>query len=136
MGKSTNIVRWVVFGVLALITLVVAVLYYLGISHPEQVDHWAGFALNWSYILVGLGVLLFVVSFIFVIIISIMKGVQTIKAISLGATAAILVIFAVIALLVSAGKIDSALNFFYLIFGISLVIIIVSAIYSLITKRA
>ena len=135
MGKTSNIIRWVVFGLLALVTVALAVWYYLGIN-GEGLDLRVNTVLNWSYINLILGVALFVISFIIVLAISVKKGVPTIKAISLGVTVALFVILAVVAILVSKGKIDSALNFFYLIFGVSLIVILASAVSNLLNKRA
>ncbi len=135
MGKTSNIIRWVVFGLLALVTVALAVWYYLGIN-GEGLDLRVNTVLNWSYINLILGVALFVISFIIVLAISVKKGVPTIKAVSLGVTVAFFVILAVVAFFVSKDKIDSALNFFYLIFGVSLIVILASAVYNLLNKRA
>ena len=134
MGKSSNIIRWVVFGVLALITVALAIWYYLGIN-GEGLDIRVNTVLNWSYINIILGVALFVISFIVVLVIGILKGVPAIKAASLGVTAAVFAVMALIAFIGSRGMIDSELNFFYLIFGVSLIVILASAVYNFLIKR-
>ena len=143
MSKSSNIVRWVVFGVFALITVALAVWYYLGLSgimvpaeatEAEIIDSRVGTVLGWSYINVALGLLLIVISAIIVCAIALVKGVQAFKAISLGLAFGAVAIFGILAFVLSPGWIDGLLNWFYLIFGFSLIVVIASVIITLVKK--
>ena len=165
MDKSSNIVRWVTFGVLAFITVALAGLFYLGISGvgiPEDVrkdpaqysqvmaqmtESRTSMILLWAYILAGLGLLVVVFSVIFA---AVVKGLNW-KTLLI-AIAAFLIIGAVAVFLskdsfsipfmangvqykgTDHGVIESALNFFYITFGVSVVAILFSVIYSAVKK--
>ena len=158
MNKTSNIIRWVVFGVLTLITLVVTVWYYLGLGGvlngiyeptwqqlTDQgqtsltlkdfiVDRVASMNLNFGYILIILGVVIALIAAVFAIIIGIIKGVEMNKVISICVVAGLLIVLAIIASVVSKDRVDAQLNFFYLTFGFSILAILFSIVYKVVKK--
>ena len=148
-GKIANISKWV-FGILALVTAVIAILYYVVVGTIKP-DFDAGLPtpradmyLNWGYILIILGIVLAVVSAIFT---GIVKGVNFTR--SLLITLVALVVVAVVAFFMSKGSfgieyptneqvysgsthgwVEWGLNFFYLTLGVSIVAILYSVIKS------
>ena len=130
MNKSSNIIRWTVFGVLLVITLVLTVLFYANIKNDTYTD-WL---LNWGYILIGLGVIIAAISALVAIIVAILRGIPLNKVISLCIVAVVLVVLAIIAFVVSPDMIDTGLNFFYLTFGFSILAIVFSVIYKAVKK--
>ena len=152
-GKLANISKWA-FGVLALITVIIAVMYYLvvgtikpnfdmGLPTPR-----ADMYLNWGYILIILGIVLAVISAIFT---GIVKGVKG-KTLIVGAIA--VAIIAVVAYVLAKGSFDIpyttsnavtysgkthglvefALNFFYITLVVSIITILFSVIYKAVKK--
>ena len=130
MNKTSNIIRWVVFGVLILITLVLTVMFYTDIKNTDRTD----LLLNWGYILIGLGIVIAIISAIVAIVVAIMRGIPINKVISLCIVAVVLVVLFVIARVVSPDMIDTGLNFFYLTFGFSILAIIFSVIFKAVKR--
>jgi hypothetical protein len=137
-GKLSNIGKWV-FGALALVTVILAVMFYLDLHNDGRTN----LILNWGYILIILGICIALLS---VIISGVVKGINMKKI--LIAIAAIAVI-GVVAYIMSKGSFDIpyqtgeniysgrthglvewGLNFFYLIFGVSILCILYSVIRS------
>ena len=153
MNGKLSIAKWA-FGILALITVVIAVLYYLVVGTIKP-DYDAGLPtpradmfLNWGYILIILGIVLAVVSAIFT---GIVKGVNG-KTLLFGAIA--IVVIAVVAYLMSKaffgisyttsngitysgkthGIVEFALNFFYVTLVVAILSILFSVIYKAVKK--
>ena len=137
-GKLSNIGKWV-FGALALITVVLAVFFYLDLENEGRTN----LILNWGYILIILGVVTALISAIFA---AVVKGVNVKKI--LVAVCAIVVI-AVVAYLMAKGSfgveyatgehvysgrthglVEWGLNFFYVTLGVSILTILYSVIRS------
>ena len=137
-GKLSNISKWI-FGALALVTVVLAVIFYLNLSNEGNTN----LILNWGYILIILGI---VIALLSVIISGIVKGINLKKI--LIALAAIVVI-GVVAYIMSKGSfgveyasgedvysgtthglVDWGLNFFYVTLGVSILTILYSVIRS------
>ena len=137
-GKLSNISKWI-FGALALVTVVLAVIFYLNLSNEGNTN----LILNWGYILIILGI---VIALLSVIISGIVKGINLKKI--LIALAAIVVI-GVVAYIMSKGSfgveyasgedvysgkthglVEWGLNFFYVTFGVSILCILYSVIRS------
>ena len=163
MNKSINITRWVVFGVLIAISLVlVALFFWKGIPQIDKLIQWrkAGamgtepptpftdYLLNWSYIKVALGIVVVVFAFVFS---GIVKGLNwKTLAIALGAIAVI----GVVAYVMSKGAFSQAieldkenvispkehgmielgLNFFYITFGVAVASIVFSVLYKMVKR--
>ncbi len=151
-GKSANISKWV-FGILALITAVIAVLYYLKVGSIKP-DFKAGnptpradMYLNWGYILIILGVVMALIS---AVCAAVVKGVNG-KTLLIGAIA--IVVIAVVAFLLSRGSfgvpyqagehlysgkthgmVEFGLNFFYVTLVVSIIAILFSVIYKAVKK--
>ena len=137
-GKLSNIGKWV-FGALALVTVVLAVIFYLDLKNEGRTNMF----LNWGYILIILGIVIAILS---VIISGIVKGINLKKI--LIALAAI-VIIGVVAYIMSRGSfgieyatgehvysgkthglVEWGLNFFYVTLGVSILAILYSVIRS------
>ena len=137
-GKLSNIGKWV-FGALALVTVILAVMFYLDLHNDGRTN----LILNWGYILIILGICIALLS---VIISGVVKGINMKKI--LIAIAAIAVI-GVVAYIMSKGSFDIpyqtgeniysgrthglvewGLNFFYITFGVSILCILYSVIRS------
>ena len=137
-GKLSNIGKWV-FGALALVTVVLAVIFYLDLKNEGRTNMF----LNWGYILIILGIVIAILS---VIISGIVKGINLKKI--LIALAAIVVI-GVVAYIMSRGSfgveyptgehvysgkthglVEWGLNFFYITLGVSIITILYSVIRS------
>ena len=137
-GKLSNIGKWV-FGALALITVVLAVIFYLDLHSDARTN----MILNWGYILIILGIVIAICSVIFS---GIVKGVNFKKI--LIALAAIVVI-GVVAFFMSKGSfgieypagdhvysgtthglVEWGLNFFYVTLVVSILTIVYSVIRS------
>ena len=152
-GKLANISKWV-FGILALITIVIAVLYYLVVGSIKP-NYEAGIPtpradmyLNWGYILIIIGIVLAVVSAIFS---GIVKGVKG-KTLIFGAIA--VAVIAVVAYIMAKGFFDIpyttsndvtysgkthglvefGLNFFYVTLVVAILAILFSVIYKAVKK--
>ena len=152
MNSKLNISKWV-FLALALVTVVIAVLFYLvvGTIKPNfdlgEPTPRADLFLNWGYILIILGIVIALISVIFT---SVVKGVN-------GKTLLIAIIafaaIAVVAYLMSRsafaepylagevtysgkthGWVELGLNFFYVTLGVSLLSILFSVIYKAVKK--
>ena len=150
-GKSSNISKWV-FGALALVTVVIAVMFYLVVGNVKPA--WlAGdptprtdLFLNWGYILIILGIVLAVISALFA---AVVKGVNVKVLLIL---IAVIAINAVLAYIMSRGvsgpytagdvtysapthfKVEFGLNFFYITLAESLLCILFSVIYKAVKK--
>ena len=137
-GKLSNIGKWV-FGALALITVILAIMFYLDLHNEGRTN----MILNWGYILIILGIVIAILS---VIISGVVKGINLKKI--LIALAAIVVI-GVVAYIMSRGSfgveyatgehvysgnthglVEWGLNFFYVTLGVSVIAILYSVIRS------
>ena len=141
-GKLSNIGKWV-FGLLALITVALAVYFYLGLADEARTN----ILLNWGYILIILGIVIALISVFFTAAI---KGVNAKKL--LIAVIAFAVI-AVVAYLMSKGAfsqeyvageitysgkthgwVELGLNFFYVTLVVALLSILFSVLYKAVKK--
>ena len=137
-GKLSNISKWV-FGALALVTVVLAVLFYLGLHDEGRTN----LILNWGYILIILGIAMIVIS---AIVAAVVKGVN-LKSILIVIGA--FVVIGLVAYLLSRGSfgveyaagenvysgtthglVEWGLNFFYVTLGVSILCILYSVIRS------
>ena len=137
-GKLSNISKWV-FGVLALITVVLAAFFYLDLHNEARTS----LILNWGYILIILGIVMILCS---AIVAALVKGVnmKTILVV-IGA----FVVIGLVAFLMSKGSfgveyatgehvysgrthglVEWGLNFFYVTLGVSIITILYSVIRS------
>ena len=152
-GKLANISKWV-FGILALITVCFAGMFYLKVGSIKpafqagEATPRADMYLNWGYILIILGIVLAVVSAIFN---GIVKGVNG-KTLIVGAIA--VAVIAVVAYIMAKsffaiayttsnaitysgrthGLVEFALNFFYITLVVSVLTILFSVIYKAVKK--
>ena len=137
-GKLSNIGKWV-FAVLAIITVGLAVYFYLDLQNDARTS----LILNWGYILIILGIVIALVSVIFG---GIVKGVNAKKIlVALGA----IVVIGVVAYIMAKGCFDIpyqagdvtypgkthglvefGLDFFYVTLGVSILTILYSVIRS------
>ena len=134
-GKLSKIV----FGVLALITVILAVMFYLDLHNDGRTN----LILNWGYILIILGICIALLS---VIISGVVKGIN-IKKILIAIVA--IVVIGVVAYIMSKGSfgipyqagetlysgrthglVEWGLNFFYITLGVSIICILYSVIRS------
>ena len=152
MNSKLNISRWV-FLALALVTVVIAVLYYLvvgtikpnfdaGLPTPR-----ADLFLNWGYILIILGVIIALIS---VVVTAAIKGVNG-KTLLIAVIA--FAIIGVVAYLMSKGAfsvpyqageklysgkthgwVELGLNFFYVTLAVAIISILFSVIYKAVKK--
>ncbi len=137
-----NISKWV-FGLLALVTVVMGVIFYLDLKSEANTS----MLLNWGYILIILGIALALISAFFT---GIVKGVKGKKLLILVIAIAVI---AVVAYLMSKGSfaqeyvagettytgqthglVEFALNFFYVTFGVSILSILFSVLYKAVKK--
>ncbi len=137
-GKLSNISKWI-FGALALITVVLAVFFYLDLNSDARTN----MILNWGYILIILGIVAIVCS---AIVAAVVKGVnvKTILVV-LGAV----IVIGLVAFLMSRGSfgveyvagdhvysgrthglVEWGLNFFYVTLVVSILCILYSVIRS------
>ena len=150
--KSSNISKWV-FGVLALITVVIAAFFYLVVGDVKDI-FYAGdptprtdMYLNWGYILIILGIVLAVCSAIFT---GVVKGIEGKKVLILVIAFALI---AVVAYVMSKGAFSQpytageitysgkthglvafGLNFFYVTFAVAILAILFSVIYKAVKR--
>ena len=137
-GKLSNIGKWV-FGVLTLVTVVLAVIFYLDLKNEGRTN----MILNWGYILIILGI---VIALLSVIITGFVKGINLKKIlIAIG----VIVVIGVVAYIMSRGSfgveypagehvysgkthglVEWGLNFFYITLGVSILTILYSVIRS------
>ena len=144
--------KWV-FGALALVTVVIAVMFYLVVGDIKPAfDHGEGtpradLFLNWGYILIILGIVLAVVSAIFT---GAVKGmnVKTLLVIIIA-----FAIFSVVAYVMAKGAfsqpytsgeftysgkthgwVEFGLNFFYITFAVAILAILFSVVYKAVKK--
>jgi hypothetical protein len=141
-GKLANISKWA-FGLLALITVALAVFFYLGLKDAARTS----MLLNWGYILIILGIVLALISAFFS---GLIKGVKGKKLLILVVAFAII---AVVAYVMSKGAfatpyqageftysgkthgwVELALNFFYVTLVVSILSILFSVIYKAVKK--
>ena len=137
-GKLSNIGKWI-FGALLLVTIVLAVIYYLDLHSDSRTN----MILNWGYILIILGVVMIICS---AIVAAIVKGVN-LKSILIVIGA--IVVIGLVAFLMSRGSfgveypagdvvysgrthglVEWGLNFFYVTLGVSILCILYSVIRS------
>ncbi len=137
-GKLSNIGKWV-FGLLALITVALAVYFYLNLGDDARTN----MLLNWGYILIILGIVIALISVIFT------AGVKGVKGKKLLVAVIAFAIIAVVAYVMSKGAfelpyqageitytgkthgwVEMGLNFFY----ITLVVAILSIVFSVVFK--
>ena len=141
-GKLSNIGKWV-FGLLALITVALAVYFYLGLNDYARTN----LLLNWGYILIILGIAIALVSVFFT---AAVKGVRG-KTLLFGAIA--VAIIAVVAYVMSKGSfaipyeageitypgkthgwVEFGLNFFYVTLAAAIISIVFSVVYKAFKK--
>ena len=137
-----NISKWV-FGLLALITVVMGVLFYLDLTNEGRTN----MLLNWGYILIFLGIALALVSAFFT---GIVKGVKGKKLLILVIAIAVI---AVVAYIMAKGAFDQSyqagehlytgkthglvefgLNFFYVTLVVAILSILFSVLYKAVQK--
>ena len=137
-GKLSNIGKWV-FGALALVTVILAIMFYLDLKNEGRTN----LILNWGYILIILGIVIAILS---VIISGVVKGIN-LKQILIALAA--IVIIGVVAYIMSRGSfgveyatgehvysgkthglVEWGLNFFYVTLGVSILAILYSVIRS------
>ena len=152
-GKLANISKWV-FGILALITVVIAGWFYTKVGTIEP-DYRMGnptpradLYLNWGYILIILGIVLALISAVFT---GIVKGVKGKKLLVLVIAAAAIAVVAFVmakgffnvpytteAGITYPGKthgwVEFGPNFFYVTLVVSLLVILFSVVYKAIKK--
>ena len=137
-----NISKWV-FGLLALITVVLGVYFYLDLKSDARTNT----LLNWGYILIILGIVLALCSAIFT---GIVKGVNLKKLLILVIAAAVIAVVAYIMAkgffdipyttgdITYSGKthgwVEFGLDFFYVTFVVSICAILFSVIYKAVKK--
>ena len=141
-GKLSNIGKWV-FGLLALITVALAVYFYLGLKDEARTN----LLLNWGYILIVLGIVIALVSVFFTAAVKGVKG----KTLLFGAIA--VAIIAVVAYVMSKGSfavpyqageitysgkthgwVEFGLNFFYVTLVVAILSILFSVLYKAVKK--
>ena len=141
-GMLSNIGKWV-FGLLAVITVGLAIYFYLGLTDAVRTNLF----LNWGYILIILGIVIALISVVFT---AAVKGVN-------GKTMLIAVIafaiIAVVAYLMSKGAfaipyqageklysgnthgwVELGLNFFYVTLAVAILSILFSVVYKAVKK--
>ena len=137
-----NISKWV-FGLLALVTVVMGVLFYLDLTNEGRTN----MLLNWGYILIFLGIALALVSAFFT---GIVKGVKGKKLLILVIAIAVI---AVVAYVMAKGAFDLpyqagehlysgkthglvefGLNFFYVTLVVAILSIVFSVLYKAVKK--
>ena len=141
-GKLSNIGKWV-FGLLALITVGLAIYFYLGLSDEARTN----VLLNWGYILIILGIVIALISVFFTAAIKGVNGKTLLVAVIAFA------IIGVVAYLMSRGAfatpyeagevaysakthgwVELGLNFFYVTLGVAILSILFSVIYKAVKK--
>ena len=152
MNSKLNISRWV-FLALALVTVVIAVLYYLVVGTIEpafkagEPTPRADLFLNWGYILIILGI---VIALISVVVTAAIKGVNG-KTLLIAVIA--FAIIGVVAYIMSKGAfsvpyqageklysgkthgwVELGLNFFYVTLAVAIISILFSVIYKAVKK--
>ncbi|MBR1513573.1 MAG: hypothetical protein IJ622_04690 [Bacteroidales bacterium] len=137
-----NISKWV-FGLLALITVVMAVFFYLDLKSDARTN----MLLNWGYILIILGIVLALISVVFTAAVKGFKGKTLLIAVIAFA------VIAVVAYLMSKGAfstpyqageiaysgkthgwVEMGLNFFYVTLVVAILSIVFSVIYKAVKK--
>ena len=141
-GMLSNIGKWV-FGLLAVITVGLAIYFYLGLTDAVRTNLF----LNWGYILIILGIVIALISVVFTAAIKGVNGKTMLIAVIAFA------IIAVVAYIMSKGSfghtyeaggvvysgkthgwVDLGLNFFYVTLGVALISILFSVIYKAVKK--
>ena len=141
-GMLSNIGKWV-FGLLAVITVGLAIYFYLGLTDAVRTNLF----LNWGYILIILGIVIALISVFFT---AAVKGVNgktlliAVIAFAIIAVVAYLMAKASFAVPYPAGEIvysgkthgwvELGLNFFYITLGVALLSILFSVIYKALKK--
>ena len=143
MNKSSNIIRWASFGLLALVTVLLAVFFYTNLEDASRTN----LLLNWGYILIILGIVIAVIS---VFLTAVIKGLNW-KTLLIA-----LIVFAaigVVAFVMSKGSFDlpyqagdtlysgkthglveTGLNFFYVTLGVAILSILFSVLYKAVKR--
>ena len=141
-SKLSNIGKWV-FGLLALITVALAVYFYLGLEDEARTN----ILLNWGYILIILGIVIALISVVFTAAVKGVKGKTLLIAVIAFA------VIAVVAYIMSKGAfnlpyqageitysgkthgwVEMGLNFFYVTLVVAICSIIFSVIYKAVKK--
>ena len=137
-GKLSNIGKWV-FGLLALITVAVAVYFYLDLKSDARTDLF----LNWGYILIILGIVIALISVVFTAAVKGVKGKKLLVAVIA------IAVIAVVAYVMSkgafsvpyqagevtySGKTNGLVEFGLNAFYITLVVAICSILFSVLYK--
>lgn len=141
-SKLSNIGKWV-FGLLALITVAVAVYFYLDLKSDARTDLF----LNWGYILVILGIVIALISVVFTAAVKGVKGKKLLVAVIA------IAVIAVVAYVMSKGAfsvpyqagevtysgktngwVEFGLNAFYITLGVAILSILFSVIYKAVKK--
>ena len=141
-SKLSNIGKWV-FGLLALITVALAVYFYLGLKDEARTN----VLLNWGYILIVLGIVIALVSVVFTAAVKGVKGKTLLIAVIAFA------VIAVVAYIMSKGAfeipyqagetlysgkthgwVELGLNFFYVTFVVAILSILFSVLYKAVKK--
>ena len=141
-SKLSNIGKWV-FGLLALITVALAVYFYLGLEDEARTN----ILLNWGYILIILGIVIALISVVFTAAVKGVKGKTLLIAVIAFA------VIAVVAYIMSKGAfnlpyqageitysgkthgwVEMGLNFFYVTLVVAICSIIFSVVYKAVKK--
>ncbi len=141
-SKLSNIGKWV-FGLLALITVALAVYFYLGLEDEARTN----ILLNWGYILIILGIVIALISVVFTAAVKGVKGKTLLIAVIAFA------VIAVVAYIMSKGAfaepyqageitysgkthgmVEFGLNFFYVTLAVAIISILFSVIYKAVKK--
>ena len=141
-SKLSNIGKWV-FGLLALITVALAVYFYLGLDDEARTN----VLLNWGYILIILGIVIALISVVFTAAVKGVKGKTLLIAVIAFA------VIAVVAYIMSKGAfnlpyqageitysgkthgwVEMGLNFFYVTLVVAICSIIFSVVYKAVKK--
>ena len=141
-GKLSNIGKWV-FGLLALITVALAVYFYMDLTSDGRTNT----LLNWGYILIILGIVIALISVCFTAAVKGVKGKTLLIAVIAFA------IIAVVAYVMSKGAfsipyqagevtysgkthgwVELGLNFFYVTLVVAILSIVFSVIYKAVKK--
>ena len=141
-SKLSNIGKWVL-GLLALITVALAVYFYLGLKDEARTN----ILLNWGYILIILGIVIALISVFFTAAIKGVNGKKLLIAVIAFAVIAVVAYImskAAFAISYQAGEIlysgkthgwvEFGLNFFYVTFVVAILSILFSVIYKAVKK--
>ena len=141
-GKLSNIGKWV-FGLLALITVGLAIYFYLGLTDESRTNLF----LNWGYILIILGIVIALISVVFTAAVKGVKGKKLLIAVIA------IAVIAVVAYVMSKGAfsvpyqagevtysgktngwVEFGLNAFYITLVVAICSILFSVLYKAVKK--